>query len=79
MEPLATSFYEVHFKIQVNLNIFVLTALYASPILTFRKFLWEGLYDLANSINLPWIIIGDFEKFLTLAKILEADQLIGGK
>lgn len=62
VEPLATSFYEAHFQVKVNFIIFILTALYASPIFEVKRHLWHNLSELADYINLPWLVIGDFNE-----------------
>lgn len=37
VEPIGTAFHKIHFKVQDNNNIFILTALYASPTFSIRK------------------------------------------
>lgn len=59
VEPLATYFHEVYFKVQVSSSIFLLTALYASPDFYIRKTIWELSY-LSNFITTPWLVMGDF-------------------
>lgn len=60
VEPIGTAFHEIHFKVQVINNICILTAMYASPKFSIKKQLWEKLTYLASFINLPWLLIGDF-------------------
>ncbi|XP_029148790.1 uncharacterized protein [Arachis hypogaea] len=37
-----------------------LTAVYASPQETLRRDLWEKLFDLAQNMGRPWMLVGDF-------------------
>lgn len=60
VELIATAFHEIHFKIHVNFTILILTAIYANPTFNIRKLLWEKLARLASFINLPWLLMGDF-------------------
>lgn len=62
VEPHSTSFFEVHLQIQVSYNIFILTALYASPKFNIRKNLWHKLSNIASFISLPWLLMGDFNE-----------------
>lgn len=79
VESLAASFYIAYLKVKVNFHIFILTALYDTLIFNIRKTLWDKFSDLANHINLPWLMIGDFNEIATLVKNLGADKLIEGK
>lgn len=71
VEPIGNVFREIHFKVQVNYNIFILTALYASPSYYIRKQLWDKLSISSSFINLPWLLIGDFNDISSPRKNLE--------
>ena len=43
---------------------FLLTAIYASPNFSKRKILWNYLKKFASSVDLPWILLGDFNDML---------------
>ena len=43
---------------------FLLTAIYASPNFSKRKILWNYLKNFASSVDLPWILLGDFNDML---------------
>ena len=43
---------------------FLLTAIYASPNFSKRKILWNSLKNFASSVDLPWILLGDFNEML---------------
>ena len=43
---------------------FLLTANYASPNFSKRKILWNYLKNFASSVDLPWILLGDFNDML---------------
>lgn len=60
VEPIASVFHEVYFKVQVNYSPFLLTTLYASLEFSIRKTIWNKLSYLFDFITSPWIIIGDF-------------------
>ena len=51
---------------------FLLTAVYASPNFTKRKFFWEYLQNLAIAVSLPWVLLGDFNDMLS------NDEKMGG-
>lgn len=63
----------MHLKIQVDLNPFNFTAIYASPNFGTRKLFWDNLAELAKHINLPWLVIGDFND------IANPSETIGGR
>lgn len=70
LEPVASSFQEIHLKCKVHNNTFLLSAIYANPLFEHRKSLWESFTDLSSLSNTPWLIMGDlneiskpFEKF----------------
>ncbi|OMO90964.1 reverse transcriptase [Corchorus capsularis] len=43
---------------------FMLTVVYASPKLEVRRILWTHMEDLARTITLPWVVLGDFNDVL---------------
>ncbi|XP_057250155.1 uncharacterized protein LOC130591221 [Beta vulgaris subsp. vulgaris] len=49
-------------EVRDNTPPFILTAVYASPRFNTRTLLWSNLYDMAESIDLPWIVFGDFNE-----------------
>ncbi|XP_020696710.2 uncharacterized protein LOC110109847 [Dendrobium catenatum] len=60
-KPLVTSSQLIHGLIFSNLNNnFYVTVVYAANSMEDRKALWKDIYDIANSISMPWIILGDF-------------------
>lgn len=61
VEPIATAFQEVYLKVKVSSYIFLLIAIYATPTSN-RKLLWQKLLDLSESVNLPWLLIRDFNE-----------------
>ncbi|KAK9046398.1 hypothetical protein V6N11_052286 [Hibiscus sabdariffa] len=64
----------IHFKVTVvagNMS-FLMTAVYASPCSSKRKFLWPHLATLNPDNNVPWLIGGDFNV------ILSGDERTGG-
>lgn len=50
----------------------LLSVVYASPILEVRRNLWRCLEEFATEVSLPWIMIGDFHD------ICSADEKFGG-
>lgn len=60
IEPLASSFQEIHCKVKVNNSLFILSAIYGSPNYDIRKNLWKNLSLAFKDFNLPWHIMGDF-------------------
>lgn len=60
MQPMATSFQEVHLDCQVSGKTSLFIAIYVNPIFERRKLLWTSFMNLALLLNLPWIILGDF-------------------
>lgn len=60
IEPLASSFLELHCKVTVKNSSFILSAIYASPTYALREKLWSNLSKTFSCFNLPWIIMGDF-------------------
>ena len=47
-----------------NLSWF-LSSIYASPRIVERKILWSNLSQVVQLHNLPWLLLGDFNKVLT--------------
>lgn len=43
-------------------NAWVLSALYASPHVTIRNYLWDFIQTLGRIISLPWLLIGDWNQ-----------------
>ncbi|GLT46390.1 hypothetical protein SLA2020_201450 [Shorea laevis] len=43
----------------------IFTAIYASPKFRNRRILWDNLQTVAANHDLPWLIVGDFNKKLT--------------
>lgn len=60
IDPLASSFQELHCKVTVSNSSFILSAIYASPTYSLREKLWLNLSNTFCHFNLPWIIMGDF-------------------
>ncbi|KAK8586172.1 hypothetical protein V6N13_130694 [Hibiscus sabdariffa] len=61
-----THFQFMHFRITNNKtrSSFYATAVYASPTVSGRKFLWPHLERLGSTIRGPWIMFGDFNATL---------------
>lgn len=59
IESVATSFREVHMQVRVRDKSFLLNAIYASPIYSRRKKLWDSFKELAPQLTLPWLLIED--------------------
>ncbi|XP_030930737.1 uncharacterized protein LOC115956530 [Quercus lobata] len=58
---------KIHTLVKVNsssLN-WIFTVVYASPRHRERCILWNNLNTIANSHNLPWIVVGDFNEMLS--------------
>lgn len=60
IEPLTSSFQELHCKVKVNNSFFILSAIYARPNFNIRKNLWKSLSFAFKDFSLPWLIMGDF-------------------
>lgn len=45
----------------------ILSAVYASPYLPFRNLLWKYLTELGHELELPWLLLGDFNQALVAA------------
>ena len=67
MEILTHSDYSIHALVKVpspSLS-FLLTAIYALPNFNKRKIFWDYLQNLATTISLPWVLLGDFNDMLS--------------
>lgn len=55
----------IHFKVSIN-KIFCswVTAIYASPVPSLRKQLWDYLGSIASTMSGPWLLGGDFNSIL---------------
>lgn len=73
VEPISNAFHEMYFKIQVHSALFILIALYASLKFSIRKILWNKLEQILEFINLPWLIMGDFNE------IANQNEKFGGR
>ena len=62
VEILTHSDHSLHALVKVNSPAltFLLTAVYASPNFAKRKIFWNYLENLIATINLPWVLLGDF-------------------
>lgn len=60
IEPVGSSFQEIHLQVRVSNKLFLLTVIYASPDYSKRKLLWSSLSELGPMLNIPWLIMGDF-------------------
>ena len=55
----------VHALVEVNTNNFFLSTIYANTKFRIRKNLWNDLIDVAHNIDMPWLVIGDFNEVLS--------------
>ena len=71
---LTTSEYSIHalVKVPIQSHNFLLTVIYAFPNFNKKKILWNYLKILAPSVNLPWVLFGDFNDMLV------EDEKMGG-
>lgn len=60
LRTMATSFQEVHLECKVSRKTFLLIAIYASPLFERRKLLWNFFMNLSPRLNIPWLLLGDF-------------------
>lgn len=59
----------VHIKVNSQNNgSWMLTAVYASPSEVGRKNLWEALQNIADNMNEPWLIVGDFNEVASITE-----------
>ena len=74
MEILTHSDHSLHAPVKVNLPplTFLFTAVYASPNFAKCKFFWNYLENLAATISLPWVLLGDFNDMTS------EDEKMGG-
>ncbi|XP_074577497.1 uncharacterized protein LOC141833890 [Curcuma longa] len=56
-----------HIKPQVTGTSYAVTFVYGQLTITSRRRLWEGLQNIAESMDLPWLILGDFNSPLSPA------------
>lgn len=42
----------------------LLSTVYESPMATYRQHLWEYLLQLGNLVDIPWLMLGDFNQIL---------------
>lgn len=49
-------------EVRDNCPPFILSAIYAIPKFNIRQLLWSSLYDIMCSIDMSWIVYGDFNK-----------------
>lgn len=63
------TFQEIYAIAEVSHNTYaLLTFVYGSPIRERRKFLWKNLINISSSVNIPWLICGDFNDVLCSAE-----------
>ena len=74
VEILTHSDHSLHALVKVNSPslTFVLTAVYASPNFAKRKIFWNYLENIAATISLPWVLLGDFNDMIS------EDEKLGG-
>lgn len=60
IEPITSSFQEIHLECKLGNSSFLLTVIYASPFFERRKALWSSLSNMSPMLNILWLIIGDF-------------------
>ena len=74
MEILTTIEYSIHaLKVPTNSYNFLLTTICASPNFNKRKILWNHLKELSPYVNMPWVLLGDFND------LLAKDEKLGGR
>lgn len=61
---LDVSAYSISVNVMLGNKSWVCTGVYASPIPSLRAPFWNYLCTLGNSINNPWVLIGDFNEIL---------------
>lgn len=59
---ISSSFHEILLTVKVNNKTSLLTALYGSTYFAVRKNIWLNLSRFSETINLPWLIMGDFNE-----------------
>ncbi|OMO51807.1 reverse transcriptase [Corchorus capsularis] len=61
LEVVFSSSQMVHAFVQKpGMSKFLLTIVYASPILEIRRRLWSSMVDFSESVDVPWVVMGDF-------------------
>lgn len=59
----------IHFQVSDTRGLITwVTTIYASPVTSLRKFLWKDLNYLAETIQGPWMLAGDFNATLSTSK-----------
>lgn len=54
---------------EVSHNSFaLLTFIYGSPVRDRRRFLWNNLINISSSVNIPWLLCGDFNDVMCAAE-----------
>lgn len=73
--PIGKDLHSMHGVVQIlhSNSSFFFSGIYASPKYRRRKITWSELKDMSTSINLPWIVIGDFNEVRN-----QNDQKLGG-
>lgn len=66
VDIISSSFHDILLTVKVNNKTFLLTALYASPDYAVRKNIWINITNFSNSLNLPWLIMGNFNEIARL-------------
>ncbi|XP_039050208.1 uncharacterized protein LOC120191304 [Hibiscus syriacus] len=56
----------IHCEIQENDKIWLLSTVYIQPHSTKKDEAWDNIYDYSTSVDLPWMIMGDFNDFASL-------------
>lgn len=74
VSELSSTEQEIHSMVKdLSLGVFwLLTIVYASPRFAERHLLWDNLALVANLHDLPWVIVGDFNK------VLNVEEKFGG-
>ena len=67
VEHLCSTEQELHVSVKVrgSHNLWLLSAIYASPRGSERRILWKNLSVIALLHNLPWVMVGDFNDILS--------------
>uniref|UniRef100_A0A2N9FPJ3 CCHC-type domain-containing protein n=1 Tax=Fagus sylvatica TaxID=28930 RepID=A0A2N9FPJ3_FAGSY len=67
VEHLCSTEQELHVSVKVrgSHNLWLLSAIYASPRRSERRILWKNLSVIALLHNLPWVMVGDFNDILS--------------
>ncbi|KAK4381118.1 hypothetical protein Sango_2998500 [Sesamum angolense] len=54
-----------------------LTVVYGANEVSARREVWQGLTELAMSVNLPWLVGGDFNAVLDMSEVSEPREIFG--